>query len=593
MANNDIEPLSLETVLRFRKRLRRVLAAKESLTPIKIAVLGGVTTNELVDFLELQLLAAGFAPAFYQSEYNKYYEEGVLDAARLVEFKPNLVYVHTHWLNVARFPAISATEADLRQRVEEELARFRALWSSIHTRIGCQIIQNNFEHPPAPVLGNFDSVSPAGRTRFINELNLEFALCARADNKLIVHDINALAARFGTERWFDPTRWYSYKIPTTPAASYEMSRSLSALVCAALGRVKKVLILDLDNTLWGGVIGDDGLDRIQIGRETPVAEAHAAFQEYCLALRERGILLAVCSKNDEKVARSGFGHPESVLKLEHFAAFKANWNPKHENIKEIASELNLGLDSFVLVDDNPAERALVAAQLPMVAVPDIGANAADFIPIIHAQRYFETVNISAEDVARTELYAANAARSAVQAQFANYDEYLQSLKMQAEIAPFKPVYLERISQLINKTNQFNLTTRRYAYSEVETVATSPGYITLYGKLNDTFGDNGLVSIVIGSVLGERVEVDLWVMSCRVLKRGMELAMFNALVDAARGHGATRIVGKYIPTERNSMVEHFYRDLGFTQEGQAEAGGTTEWTLDISGLPQHPHQIAVP
>jgi FkbH-like protein len=589
---NDIEPLSLEAVLRSRKRLRRVLAARESLTPIKIAVLGGVTTNELVDFLELQLLAAGFAPTFYQSDYNTYYEEGVLDTARLMEFKPNLVYVHTHWQNIARFPAISATEADLRQRLEEELARFRALWSSIHTRIGCQIIQNNFEHPPAPVLGNFDSISPAGRTRFINELNLEFARCAQADNKLIVHDINALAARFGTERWFDPTRWYSYKIPTTPAASYEMSRSLSALVCAAFGRAKKVLILDLDDTLWGGVIGDDGLDRIQIGRETPVAEAHTAFQEYCLALRERGILLAVCSKNDEKVARSGFGHPESVLKLEHFAAFKANWNPKHENIKEIASELNLGLDSFVFVDDNPAERAIVAAQLPMVAVPDVGANAADFIPLINAQRYFETVNISAEDVKRTELYAANAARSAVQAQFASYDEYLRSLKMRAEIAPFKPVYLERISQLINKTNQFNLTTRRYAYSEVETVATSPGHITLYGKLSDMFGDNGVVSIVIGSVLGERVEVDLWVMSCRVLKRGMELAMFNALVDAARGHGATRIVGRYIPTERNSMVEHFYRDLGFTQDGQVEAGGTTAWTLDITSFAQHPHQIII-
>jgi FkbH-like protein len=590
--NNEAEPLSLEAVLRSRKRLRRVLAAKESLTPIRIAVLGGVTTNELVDFLELQLLAAGFAPTFYQSEYNKYYEEGVLDTVRLVEFKPHLVYVHTHWLNVVRFPAISAAEADLRQRVEEELARFRALWGSIQARIGCQIIQNNFEHPPAPVLGNFDSISPAGRTRFINELNLEFARCAQADNKLLVHDINVLAAHFGAERWFDPTRWYSYKIPVTPAANYEMSKSLSALICAALGRVKKVLILDLDNTLWGGVIGDDGLDRIQIGRETPVAEAYTAFQEYCLALHERGILLAVCSKNDEQMARRGFGHPESVLKLEHFAAFKANWNPKHENIKEIASELNLGLDSFVFVDDNPAERALVAAQLPMLAVPDVGANAADFIPIIHAQRYFETVNLSAEDIKRTELYATNTARAAVQAQFASYDEYLQSLNMQAEIAPFKPVYLERITQLINKTNQFNLTTRRYAYSEVEAVATSPGHITLYGKLSDNFGDNGLVSIVIGTVLGLHVEVDLWVMSCRVLKRGMELAMFNALVSAARRHGATRIVGKFIPTERNSLVEHFYRDLGFTMDGQGETGGTTKWWLDISASPQQPHQITV-
>jgi FkbH-like protein len=588
----DIEPLTLDAALRSRKRLRRTLAARESLTALKIAVLGGVTTNELVDFLELHLLAAGFAPTFYQSEYNKYYEDAVLDTERLVAFKPNLVYVHTHGLNISRFPSIGATEADLRQRVEEELGRFRAIWSSLHAKLGCQVIQNNFEHPATPVLGNFDSISPAGRTRFTNELNIEFSRSAAADNNLILHDINALAGRFGSERWFDPTRWYSYKILTTPAASYEMAKSLSALVCAALGRVKKVLVLDLDNTLWGGVIGDDGLDRIQIGRETPVAEAHTALQEYCLALRERGILLAVCSKNDEKVARSGFTHPESVLKQEHFAAFRANWNPKHENIKEIATELNLGLDSFVFLDDNPAERAIVAAQLPMVGVPDVGSNAADFIPILHAQRYFETVNLSAEDVKRTELYAANAARSAVQAQFANYDEYLQSLQMQAQIGPFKPVYLERISQLINKTNQFNLTTRRYAYSEVESVANSPTHVTLYGKLSDTFGDNGLVSIVIGSLHEQRLEVDLWVMSCRVLKRGMELAMFNSLVDAARGLGASRIIGRYIPTDRNSMVEHFYRDLGFTQDETGEAGGTTVWTIDIATRPQHVHQIAV-
>ncbi len=440
------------------------------------------------------------------------------------------------------------------------------------------MIQNNFEHPPAAVLGNLDSVSLGGRTRFVNALNLELAREAGTTRKLLIQDVNALSARLGLRSWFDWDRWYAYKLLTTADASLVIARSLTAMIRAVYGKARKCLVLDLDNTLWGGVIGDDGPERIKIGRETPQAEAYTAFQEYCLALRERGVILAVCSKNDEAVAKKGFAHPDSVLKLEHFAAFRANWSPKHENIESIAAELNLGVDSFVFVDDNPAERAIVLAQLPGVAVPDVGSDVASFIGVLDAAQYFEPVTISAEDLERSVQYAANSQRAAVQAKFADYGEYLDSLGMSAEIGPFKPEYLDRIAQLTNKTNQFNLTTRRYTQAEIEALAADPTRIALYGKLSDVFGDNGLISVVVGRREQDALHVELWLMSCRVLKRDMEIAMLDALVLRARAAGVAVVHGHYLKTPKNGMVADHYEKLGFQPADTTPDGST--WRLSI-------------
>src|SRR5256885_15581461 len=274
--------------------------------------------------------------------------------------------------------------------------------------------------PPFPAMGNLDSTAAGGHTRFVQELNVGFARCATTDRRLVVHDVNWLSARMGHSRWFDWERWYSYKILTTPEASFELASSLASQVGAMLGRSKKCLILDLDNTLWGGVIGDDGVSKLQIGKETPLGEAYTAFQRYCLSLRERGVLLAVCSKNDPEIARSGFDHPDSILKLSHFSSFQASWDPKPEGIAKIASELNLGMDSFVFVDDNPAERAIVRGQLPMVSVPEVGSEVAGFPAAIQAGRYFEMVALSQEDLARAEAYPANTAPGSLQSKF-KYD----------------------------------------------------------------------------------------------------------------------------------------------------------------------------
>jgi FkbH-like protein len=580
--------LDIQDLIRKRRSLRRELSSREGLHPLRIAVLGGATTNELVDLLELHLLDAGFRPAFYQSEYGQFYEQAVHGTADLQAFAPDLVYIHTSFRNVLAVPSLAATEEDLARAVEAEVERYRQIWSSLQFALGCQIIQNNFELPPYALLGNLDGVLPGGHTRFYLALNAVFAREAAANPRLTLQDVHTLSAQLGLAHWFDSERWFSYKLLLTVEANVRLARSLTSLVRALYGRSRKVLVLDLDNTIWGGVIGDDGVDGIQIGRETPMAEAFTAFQEYCLALRERGVLLAVCSKNNEDVALSGFAHPDSVLKRDHISAFRANWDPKPENILSLARELNLGPDSFVFADDNPAERAIVLAQVPGIAVPELGDNPANYVSILQAGRYFEPVSLSTDDLARAAQYSANAERVSTQAVFADYGEYLDSLKMTAEIARFRPVYLDRITQLTNKTNQFNLTTRRYTLAEMQSIAVDGNYIGLYGRLADRFGDNGLVSVVSGRRDGNELHLDLWLMSCRVLKRDMELAMLDVLVEEARQAGIETVVGTYIPTKKNAMVADFYSRVGFSQQS-TNSGASVTYHLSVSDYnPQNTH-----
>jgi FkbH-like protein len=576
----NLSTYTLDQLLLKRRGLRRQLLATEGLKDIRISVLGGTTTSELVDLFELLLLNKGFRPTFYQSEYGRFYEDAVLEPEVIAAFNPDIVYVHTCSFNIQTRPPVSCTEEELPEYVDAEMNRFRAIWKSLDDNVGCQIIQNNFELPPYATLGNLDAVSAGGMTRFIAELNRSIAAESANNARLLMQDLHAVAARIGMNQWFDPERWYSYKIANTVEGTFAIATSLTALVSAMYGLSRKVLVLDLDNTLWGGVIGDDGVDKILIGRETPVAEAYTAFQEYCLQLRDRGVLLAVCSKNDEDVARSGFEHPDSILKLEHFSAFKANWKPKHENILAIAQELNLGADSFVFLDDNPAERAIVEAQIPGIAVPDVGNEVAKYQSVIDAGRYFEMVSLAEEDLVRARLYAENSQRAKLEQKFANYGEYLDSLEMTAEIEGFNPTYMERIAQLTNKTNQFNLTTRRYTVAEIEATVVDAAYIGIYGKLTDRFGDNGLISIVLGHVTATDLHLDLWLMSCRVLKRDMELAMLDGLAERAQQKNVRRLVGYYLPTAKNGMVADHYERLGFSPVSRDDATGASVWSLDI-------------
>lgn len=592
MQPNAVCNLALEQIFLQRRSLRKQLLSCPDLKDIRIAVLGGSTTNELVDFFELLLLESGFRPAFHQSEYGRFYEDAVLDAEKIATYKPDLIYFHTSTVNVKGFPPVSCSEADFPGFVEAEFNRYRAMWNTLGNVVGCQMIQNNFELPIQAILGSLDAISSSGATRFINELNRRFALEAAANQRLILQDLASISARVGLNQWFDLDRWFSYKIANTVEASFAIASSLAALVRAIYGRARKLLVLDLDNTLWGGVIGDDGPDRIVIGRETPIAEAYTAFQQYCLSLRERGILLAVCSKNNEEVAKEGFAHPDSVLKLEHFSAFKANWEPKHENILAIAQELDLGVDSFVFVDDDPAERAIVEAQIPGIAVPDVGRDVTRYASIIESKRYFEQLSLGKEDLSRAKLYEENANRANFGSKFANYGEYLDSLQMTAEIDDFNSTYMERIVQLTNKTNQFNLTTRRYTLAELESAASDRKHICIFGRLSDRFGDNGLISVVLGTIEGRELHIDLWLMSCRVLKRDMEIAMLDALAERARNRGMELLVGTYLPTPKNGMVAGHYAKLGFSLLSGDKLAGPSVWSLDITDYETRNRRIKI-
>ena len=573
-------PISAADVLRKRQAIRRELLKQTNLVATRIAILGGSTTSEVKSILELFLLAQGIEPTFYESGYKRYSEDVQFENPDLWKFRPDIVLIHTTCRNVTRFPELLESEAETERYVRDEMTRFEALWEKIHTSLGAVIIQNNFDLPRLKPLGNLEAAQSFGRINYLLRLNAEFAKYARSHTHFLINDIHYLSAQVGLAAWSSPSYWYSFHMAVTPTATVALAGNVAAIVKSIYGKCKKCLILDLDNTLWGGVIGDDGVQNLLLGRDHAVGEAYLDFQQYVKDLQRRGVILAVCSKNDLENAKEGFSHPDSILKVEDFSAFKANWNPKPQNIREIAAELNLGLDSMVFVDDNPAERALVAEELPEVAVPEVGSDVSLFAEILEHDHFFEAHKVVQDDLKRAGFYSLDAQRKAAESSFANYGEFLSSLEMTADIGPFVPLYLERITQLINKTNQFNLTTRRYTSAEVEAFSQNAGFITLYGRLADKFGDNGLVSVIVGCVADDTVRIDLWLMSCRVFNREMELAMFDALIESCQIRGISKIVGIYIPSKKNGIVAEFYKSLGFNPMGEKNSDGRQLWVYDI-------------
>ena len=553
--------------------------AQPNLTPSRIAILGGSTTSEVRSMLELFLLAQGIQPAFYESGYNRYSEDVLFENQDLWKFKPDVVFIHTTWRNISQFPELMESEERIEDRVRQELEGFVSLWEKIHSDLGALVIQNNFDLPRLRPLGNLEASEAYARVNFLMRMNAEFAAYARQHPRLLINDIHYLCAQLGLDEWHGQTYWYNFHMAVSPAATVALAQSVAGIVKSVYGKTKKCLVLDLDNTLWGGVVGDDGVQNLMLGRDHPVGEAFLDFQHYVKELQRRGIILAVCSKNEVENAKEGLSHPDSILKLEDFSAFKTNWNPKPDNIREIAAELNIGLDSMVFVDDNPAERALVADQLPEVAVPDLGSDVSRFAEILEREHFFEAHRVVQDDLNRSGYYSSNAQRNLSQAAFRDYGEFLASLEMKAEIAPFSPVFLERITQLINKTNQFNLTTRRYTSAEVETMAEDANFVTLYGRLSDRFGDNGLVSVLIGRIAGASVEIDTWLMSCRVLNREMELAMFDALIEQCQAREIRTIVGVFVPSKKNKMVADHYPKLGF-RAGEDSREDFQSWRYDV-------------
>ncbi len=571
-------PFESEVILRKKRSIKKELLLKDDLVEKNIAILGGSTTSEIKNILELFLLKNGIQPNFYESEYNKYYEDALFGNAVLEKFNPDIVYIHTTNQNIIKYPESKDSEEDINTLLNNEIQRYKSIWSSL-AKYDCAIIQNNFDYTIDRSLGNLDCYDIHGKTYFINQLNSEFSKEAREIKNLYINDINYLSSYIGLQNWFDKSLWHQAKYAHSFDSIPELAFNISKIINAIFGKTKKCLVLDLDNTCWGGVIGDDGLDGIHIGTETAIAESYTKFQQYVKELKQRGITLAVCSKNDFKNAKEGFEHPESVLMFDDFTSFKANWDPKHQNIIDIAKEINIGIDSLVFIDDNPVERDIVISQVPTVAVPNVGDDVIHFIDYIDRNGYFEPISLLVDDINRNKYYEDNKKRAQEQSTFKSYDEFLVSLEMSADIKSFSSIYLDRITQLTNKTNQFNLTTKRYTTGEIENVASNDDYIKIYGKLTDKYGDNGLIAIAIGSIKEKQCHIDLWLMSCRVLKRDMEFAMLDELVRQCKEKNVSEIIGYYYKSAKNSMVSDLYEKFGFILSKTNNED--TIWKLDIS------------
>lgn len=585
-------PFDAKNILRKRRAIKKQLLSDGS-TRIKkkIAVLGGSTTNDIVSVMELFLLNFGIEPEFYQSEYNKFYEDAVFGSPELDSFKPDLIYIHTTSRNLTIIPESPAeTPEQIQDKLDNQFDYFKQMWISLSQKFSCPIIQNNFELPLFRHSGNYDGWGYSGIGAFINRLNVMFSDYARNNNGFYINDINYLSSVIGLTKWHDSDAWFLYKYAVRMEAIPDLSYSIACIIKSLYGKNHKVIDLDLDNTLWNGVIGDDGQEGIEIGVETAVGQSFSEFQTFIKGYKNYGVLLAVCSKNDEENALSGLNHPSGILKPDDFVSIKANWNSKDLNIEQSANEIGLLSDSFVFIDDNPAECAIVNAQLPNVPTVNF-TSAGDTMYRLSRSGFFEVTSISKDDLNRSEMYSANAKRNAQQKSFTNYTDYLLSLDMHAKITDFLPVYIQRITQLTNKSNQFNVTTKRYSESEMNEVAKSSDHIRLCGQLADKFGDNGIVSVVIGRCENKTLHIELWLMSCRVLKRDMEFAMLDELVKQCHACGITKIIGYYYKTPKNNMVSELFGTFGFKNESK-NSNGDSVWSLDISSYTNKNNVIKV-
>jgi len=550
---------------------------------VRLAILGSCTTAQLHPAIRVAGLRRNIHVTIYESDYGQYWQELTDPNSGLHAFAPTIVLLalDAHHLAAGLTAAVSAEEAEAALRDIQD--RIGACWRLAREAFRCPVIHQTALPLHPALLGQNEYRLPGSKAAFIARLNAALRPMSDAEGVDLLA-VDDRAARDGLAAWHDPGLWHRAKQEISPAIAPLHGDLVGRLIAAKLGRSFKCLVMDLDNTLWGGVIGDDGLEGIVLGQGSALGEAFVAFQGYARELSRRGVILAVCSKNDEANAWEPFDkHPEMVLKRTDIACFVANWSDKAANIRAIAGQLNIGLDSLVFVDDNPFERSLVRQELPMVAVPEIGDDPTRYADIVADAGYFEGLAVTQEDRARTGQYRGNALREAMRASATDLPAYLRGLEMQLIWRRFDRIGLARTVQLINKTNQFNLTTRRYTEDDVSAVMRDARGFGLQLRLLDRFGDNGIIAIVIGRMTAEDdLLIDTWLMSCRVLGRQVEPTTLNLVAERAKGLGARRLVGEYVPTGKNSMVRDHYEKLGFAVTWRDESGASRA-VLDLAGF----------
>jgi FkbH-like protein len=575
----------VETIQLDRALMRDAAEPIAGYARVRLAVLSNNTIDHLLPGIRVAGLRYKLRLDVFSGSFGQYRQELLDPASPLLQFRPDLILLSLNARQTTSGVPITATADEAEQALARAIEELRELWRHARSTFNATVTQQSYLDVSEPLFGSYDRLVPAAPSRLIARLNDLLAQAAAQENVMLL-DVAQASARDGLDAWFDVARWLQGKMEIAPQAAPVYGEMVARVVAAQRGLSKKCLVLDLDNTLWGGVIGDDGLEGIVLGEGSAVGEAHLALQRYALQLKERGVILAICSKNETAIAEAAFrDHPEMLLRPADIAAFVANWGDKVENLKAISERLNIGLDSLVFVDDSPAERARVRESLPMVAVPELPEDAVHYVHCLANAGYFESVSFTADDRQRAGQYAANTERQALLGTSESMDDFLRGLKMSVVCGPIKAVDLARATQLINKTNQFNPTTRRCSAEELAAIAAIPGAVTLQFRLLDRFGDNGLISVLIlrpDPGQSDVMEIDTWVMSCRVFGRELEFEAMNIAVEAARRHGAQAFRANYIPTKKNGVIRDLYQSLGFTRSDPGTpVSDAIQWRLNLS------------
>ncbi len=569
----------------FKQLKKSAKTDLSALPPYKLAILGDCATQHLATALRGYGVHAGLGLSVFDADYNQIDAQVMDPGSELYAFAPNAVLLHT--CTEKLYEAFCATPLDRRADfARDTFQRVSGIWRQLSANARVTILHCTFPLMDDGAFGQFGTKTADSFLFQQRKLNLLLMEGCQSVKNVYLIDLDAIQTRLGREAFSDPKLYYIAKMPISLEALPTVAKAVVDQIQALRGMAKKCLVLDLDNTLWGGVIGDDGLNGIQIG-ELGSGHAFSELQLWLKDLKNRGILLAVCSKNNLENAKLPFEqHPEMVLKLEDFSMFVANWEDKAGNIRNIQQTLNIGMDSLVFLDDNPFERNLVRSLIPEICVPELPEDPALYLQYLRSLNLFETASYSADDAKRTQQYQEASQRRSFETSFTSYEDYLQGLEMKAVAAPFDAFYTPRIAQLTQRSNQFNLRTVRYTEAQIEAVMQDDRHLTLYFMLKDKFGDHGLISVVIlDKQDSETLFVSEWLMSCRVLKRGMEEFIVNKMVETAKNHGFKKIIGEYIPTPKNAMVKDLYETMGFTrvEENRFEA--------DVTAFPFHKTYIS--
>jgi FkbH-like protein len=552
----------------------------------KIALLGDSATQHLTQAIRGYGFELGYDMEIIEADYDQIDRQILLSTSELYQSQPEYVFLFqsVHKLKKKFY------RTDISQRhlfAKQEAERFGGLVEELSKNIqGAKIILANFMELNDTVFGQYANKTNISFLYQIRLLNCELMALAINTKNLFVCDIAALTSVIGQTAALDNRNYINSDMAFSLDFLPNIAKSIVDIIQAASGAAKKCLILDLDNTLWGGIIGDDGVENIQIG-DLEQGKAFTELQYWARELERRGIILAVCSKNDEAIAKVPFEkHPDMVLTLDDIAIFLANWDSKVDNIKKIKSFLNIGYDSIVFIDDNPYERGVVKHHLPEVTVPDLPEDPADYLSFLYGLNLFETTAYTQDDRKRTAHFQQELKREITQSTFTDEKEFLKSLGMTCEIHPFSTFNFPRVAQLLQRSNQFNLRTIRYTEEDIQYFSTSDVHLSWTFGVHDQFGSYGLISVVIGRIEGDELFIDTWVMSCRVLKRGVENLALNEIVTKSRRFGVKRIRGEYLPTPKNELVKDHYHKLGFTDAGNGH------WILDVASYNLREHFITI-